>query len=185
MRQYLKYVFLGLILMAPQEFIVNIFRGTTFPLNLMSLVGWAVMLSAMYGVFRIARRFLKNDARALALLFLLGMGLGLVIEWSIIGNSPWKNPDANQLGLVAGWTSVFILPHAFLEQNARNIRKWTMIWYPIFALSLLIPIVLIPDRGPVIGVTIYGFSVVPFLVLAIWYVFQKWRSDYGKTKLTG
>ena len=47
---YLKYVSVGLILMAPQELIVAVFKGKSLALFMMALAFWAVMLSAMFGI---------------------------------------------------------------------------------------------------------------------------------------
>ena len=171
----LKYVSLGLILMAPQELIVNIFRKTNFLLFLMSLVGWAVMLSIMYGIFRITKRFIKREGLEVTLSAIFYAMVGICIEWGIIGNSPCHNPGANQLGLLAGWVSVFMLPRVFLEDKFDGIRKLTKIWYFLFALSLLFPLLLIPGKGPVVGIIIYGYSVIPFLFLSVWYCYAKWR----------
>ena len=55
--------------------------------------------------------------------------VALVIEWGLIGNSPSGNPGANQLGLFAGWISVFVLPRMFLETGYEKVKKWTKIWY--------------------------------------------------------
>ena len=175
MLQYFKYVSIGLILMAPQEAIVAVFKGKTFVLYLMALAFWSVMLSAMYGVFKVAKRFIKREDLEIALSVVLSMIVALCIEWGIIGNSPWRNPGANQLGLVAGWVSVFVLPRVFLEDEFKSIRTWTIIWYSAFVLSLFIPVLLLSEKGPIVGITIYGYSVIPFLFLSAWYVCAKCR----------
>ncbi len=179
MLQYLKYVSFGLILMAPQELIVAIFKQKAFTLYVMALMFWAVMLSAMYGLFRVTKRFIKREGLEVTLSAIFYMMVAFSIEWGIVGNSPWTNPGANQLGLVAGWVSVFILPRVFLERRFKSIRKWTAIWYVPFVLSLFLPVLLLPEKGPIVGISIYGYSVVPFLFLSVWYGCAKWRPIQG------
>ena len=175
MLQYLKYVSFGLILMAPQELIVAIFKEKAFTLYLMALAFWAVMLSAMYGLFRVTKRFIKREALEVTLSAVFYMMVAFCIEWGIIGNSPWANPGANQLGLVAGWVSVFILPRVFLEDKFESIRTWTKIWYVPFVLSLFLPVLLLSEKGRIVGIWVYGYTVIPFLFLSVWYGCAKWR----------
>ena len=175
MLHYLKYVFFGLILMAPQELIVAIFKEKPFAFYLMALAFWAVMLSAMYGISSVTKRFIKREGLEVTLSAVFYMTVAFCIEWGIVGNSPWANPGANQLGLVAGWVSVFILPRVFLERKFKSIRTWTMIWYVPFVLSLFLPVLLLGEKGPVVGIIVYGHSVIPFLFLSVWYGCAKWR----------
>jgi len=175
MLRYIKYVSFGLILMAPQELMVAIFKQKAFALYLMALAFWAVMLSAMYGISKVTKRVIRREGLEVTLSAIFYMMVAFSIEWGIVGNSPWANPGANQLGLVAGWVSVFILPRVFLEERFKSIRKWAMVWYVPFVLSLFLPVLLLSERGPVVGITIYGYSVIPFLFLSVWYGCAKWR----------
>jgi len=174
MRQYLIYVFIGLILMAPQELIVAVFRGQSVFLYFMALLFWLAMLSLMFVFYRWSIKLIKHPGLELILSMLLCFSVALFIEWEIIGNSPWGNPGANQLGLIAGWVSVFTLPRVFLENNFLGIKKAAKIWYIPFVLSLFVPLLLNPEKGAIIGVTIYGYSVIPFLLLSIIYLIGKW-----------
>ncbi|NOY42978.1 MAG: hypothetical protein GXP26_14225 [Planctomycetes bacterium] len=182
MAPYFKYVCCGLILMAPQELIVSIFKGMTFTLFLMSLVFWSVALSVMFGLSKLTRRLIKHQGSETTLSAIFYMTVGFSVEWGLLGNSPWSNPGANQLGLVAGWVSVFILPRVFLEDNFQAIRKWIKIWYLPFVASLFLPVLLIPEKGPIIGVTVYGYSVIPFLLISVWYCCAKWQARQTTAK---
>jgi succinate dehydrogenase hydrophobic anchor subunit len=181
MLQYLKYVFYGLILMAPQELIVAMFKAKSISHYLMALAFWAVMLSVMFGISKLTKRLVKHEGLEFILSSAFYMTVAFCIEWGMIGNSPWHNPGANQLGLVAGWVSVFILPRVFLEDRFGNIRKWTMIWYVPFVLSLFLPVFLMPNKGPIVGISIYGYTVVPFLFLSVWYGYAQWRLSHTNT----
>jgi len=132
-------------------------------------------LSVMHGLSKVTKRFIKREGLEIALSSVFYMIVALCIEWGIIGNSPWGNPGANQLGLVAGWVSVFVLPRVFLEDGFKSIRTCAIVWYVVFVLSLLAPVLLLAGKGPIVGITIYGYTVIPFLFLSIWYACAKWR----------
>ncbi|MFC1672262.1 GNAT family N-acetyltransferase [Planctomycetota bacterium] len=176
MARYLKYVLYGVILMAPQELIVAIFKGKPFKFYLMALAFWAVMLSIMFGISRLTKWLVKHQGLEVTLSAVFYMMVAFSIEWGIIGNSPWQNPGANQPGLVAGWVSVFILPRVFLEDTFGSIRTWIRIWYVPFVLSIFLPVWLIPGKGPIVGIIVYGYSVIPFLFLSVWYICATWRT---------
>lgn len=162
--------------MAPQELIVALFKGKRIAFYVMAMVFWAVMLSAMHGLSGVTKKLIKRPGLEVTLSAVFYVLVAVSIEWGVIGNSPWGNPGANQLGLVAGWVSVFILPRAFLEDGYGRIRTWAVSWYVLFVLSLLLPVLLIPDKGPIVGIMIYGYSVIPFLFLSVWYIRAQWRS---------
>ncbi len=44
---------------------------------------------------------------------------GLMIEWFLIGNSPWGNPQASQIGMFAYWSAMVVVPFVVMRQNAR------------------------------------------------------------------
>jgi hypothetical protein len=161
--------------MAPQELIVALFKAKPPALYFMALAFWAVLLSLMYAVLGRLKRTVGSEGPAVTLCALLAMVLGFTIEWGLIGNSPWRNPGANQTGLVAGWVSVFILPLAFLDDRARNIRTWARAWFVPFVVSILLPVLILGEKGRVVGIILYGYSVIPFLLLSVWYCRMSWR----------
>ncbi|MBL8992266.1 MAG: hypothetical protein JNM63_02935 [Spirochaetia bacterium] len=175
MPDFLKYIFIGLALMAPQELVVNLHRKTTPLLYGMALLGWAAMLSLAWLIHRFSKPRIKPAGLEVSLSMFFYAGVALCVEWGLIGNSPWKNPGANQAGLIAGWVSVFILPRIFIEEGFQTLRKWTRITYVLFLFSLALPLLLLPEKRSLAAVFIYGYSVISFLILTLWYCVAKWR----------
>jgi hypothetical protein len=153
--------------MAPQEFIVNLARKSPPIHFLLSLLGWFAMLSILYVLFRGLARIVKGEGAYFALSVPLCCLVALLVEWLIIGNSPWANPKANQVGLFAGWISVFLLPRAFLDARYKIVQFFSVVWYAVFILSLLVPLALSRGNGPLVAVTVYGYTVIPFLILTL------------------
>ena len=48
--------------------------------------------------------------------------LGLCVEWFLIGNSPWGNPDAAQWAMFAYWACMGLVPAVFLEEKGRWLK---------------------------------------------------------------
>lgn len=175
MPRYLKYVLIGLVLMTPQELVVNLHRKTTPLLFLMALAAWAAMLSLAWLMYQFSKIRIRPSGLEVSLSIIFYGGVAIAVEWGLIGNSPWRNPGANQIGLIAGWVSVFILPRIFLEDGFQVLRKWTGIIYAVFLISLSLPFFLKPENGSLIAVFIYGYTVIPFLGLALLYCLIKWK----------
>jgi len=61
--------------------------------------------------------FIGKRKRTLMLIVSLYGTLGLMIEWFLIGNSPWQNPDASQMGMFAYWACMVLVPTIVLDKN--------------------------------------------------------------------
>jgi hypothetical protein len=48
--------------------------------------------------------------------------VGLMIEWFVIGNSPWGNPDASNIGMFAYWACMVVVPIALLDTAPQTQR---------------------------------------------------------------
>ncbi len=64
----------------------QLFWGAFLPYTLMAM--------AIHALFALGRRLPR------AAWLLLGGLPGMALEWFVIGNSPWGNPDASQLGMI-------------------------------------------------------------------------------------
>ncbi len=42
-----------------------------------------------------------------------------MVEWFAIGNSPWGNPDASQIGMAAYWACLVIVPLIIIDPDSR------------------------------------------------------------------
>jgi hypothetical protein len=81
---------------------------------------------------------IQNKQLGNFLYFLFWSCFGLfIMEWLIIGNSPWSNPDANQLGMFSFWTAVFMMPKIFIDQTPGNQKLKTSITRYFIAYTLI------------------------------------------------
>lgn len=71
------------------------------------------------------------------LLYTVLVGLsGLMVEWLLIGNSPWGNPDASQMGLFAYWACMALVPFMFWIEK-RAVQAFIIRYALIYALLVL------------------------------------------------
>ncbi len=70
--------------------------------------------------------------------FLIGAVPGMALEWFVIGNSPWGNPAASQLGMVLFHGSWPIWGRLFDRRwiNARQCR-WALVWWAGWSVALI------------------------------------------------
>jgi hypothetical protein len=98
--------------------------------------------------------------------------LGLFLEWSLMGLSPWSNPAANpllmlafQIGMLAFWATVATAPLVFLDRRApgRHARRLIVRFFlPYFALVCCIGLS-VPKSlrfAIIIPLIVVGYSVV-------------------------
>ncbi len=117
MKTRLRFVLLGLVTAAVGEWQFSVFlRG-----DMKNFVG-SLLFNSVYLVIVVAltqsalRR--RRESRMLLLLYTALLGLsGLMVEWFLIGNSPWGNPDASQIGMFAYWACIGLVPLSFLHKH--------------------------------------------------------------------
>ncbi|MCR4368357.1 MAG: hypothetical protein NUV67_00450 [archaeon] len=60
--------------------------------------------------------------------------VGLGFEWFMNNNSPWANPQANQLGMFVYWVALTFIPRIFLNEKAElapvkaGIKKYLIVY---------------------------------------------------------
>ena len=118
------------------------FGATTAPeLFWGSTIVYVMMAAAIHAVFALGRRLPRWT-------WLLLCGIpGMALEWFVIGNSPWGNPDASQLGMILFhctwpiWGRVF--DRTWFSDGE---RRFALIWMGAWSVGLL-PFFLIEDPG--------------------------------------
>jgi hypothetical protein len=141
------------------------------------LVLFPVFLTFVYlSSSLLARLPFKEPSRELAHLFIFGV-LGLMIEWFLIGLSPWSNPGANpvlmllfQLGMFSFWATVAFAPLLFITAGelSKRIRRGILRFYvPYFAVVYIVTLAVPAQaRFPItISLIIFGY-----LFLNLFYV---------------
>ncbi len=113
---WLVFVVVGVLTAAVGELQFSVFiRGDWA--NLYGSMGFnAVYLT---GAFLVTRLIFRMTSRRAAFLLCAGLAAvcGLMVEWFAIGNSPWGNPDANQVGMAAYWACLVIVPLIVIDPN--------------------------------------------------------------------
>lgn len=189
MRKYLKFIGVGSFFATVEEFLTVVvlkhdLRSYLFTL----LILFPVFLTFVWFSSRAGRRqaaTAHSDAtrrrnhtqtmQELIHFFTYGI-LGLLIEWFVIGLSPWSNPAANpllmlifQLGMFSFWATVGFAPRLFTntDELSRKIRAALLKFYvPYFVVVYVIGF-LVPQALKF--VTIIGLIVFGYLFLNLYY----------------
>ena len=89
-----------------------------------------------------------GDCPATMVWHVAGFGtVGLMIEWFVIGNSPWGNPQASQIGMFAYWSAIVVVPFVALRPNVNlaTLKKTIVVSVLLYTIAALV-IQLIPNR---------------------------------------
>lgn len=117
MHTFLRFLLFGLLTAAIGEWQFSVFLRGDVDNFMGSLVFNAFYLT---GVFLVTRPVLKafRERPAFIMLYTAIFGLaGLMVEWFLIGNSPWGNPDASQVGMFAYWSCMALIPLIFVLEH--------------------------------------------------------------------
>lgn len=115
--QLLKFVFAGLLTAAVGEWQFSVFQRNDLDNFIGSLAFNTLYMTGVYLVTRILLTTLRNRPKFIFFYTTLFGFSGLMVEWFLIGNSPWGNPDASQVGMFAYWACMALVPLMFLMQK--------------------------------------------------------------------
>src|SRR5437773_9146055 len=119
-----KFYCIGLIVAGLEEFITQgVLKN--------NLGGWIIPTVIAFLPFliivRSVSRFLEQrltEQNAVLIYYLISGGIGLSVEWFLIGLSPWKDPDAHplamlvlQVGMFSSWSGVAFAPRILLDKR--------------------------------------------------------------------
>ena len=132
MQPAFKFYCIGLIVAGLEEFITQgVLKN--------NLGGWIIPTVIAFLPFlfivRVLSKFLDSrfsEQKAALIYYLISGGIGLAVEWFLIGLSPWSNPSAHplamfvlQVGMFSFWSGVAFAPRLLLDQRdfASSARK--------------------------------------------------------------
>lgn len=121
-RRFLAFVAIGVFVAGIGEFLFGVLIRNDVSGFLASLVIYAALLSGAWVTSKWMGRRIRSRFRLELVYYLAFASLGLMIEWFVIGNSPWRNPSANQPGMLFFWGSVFTFPR-ILSAKERELRQ--------------------------------------------------------------
>ncbi len=117
MRRFLAFVAIGVFVAGVGEFLFSVLIRNDVTGFLGSLVICAALLSGAWLAGKWMEGRIHSRFRLEFVYYLVFASLGLMIEWFVIGNSPWRNPSANQPGMFFYWASVFTLPRILVADG--------------------------------------------------------------------
>ncbi|MCS6994185.1 MAG: hypothetical protein N2117_12965 [Anaerolineales bacterium] len=117
MKPLLYFVLLGLVTAAIGEWQFSVFLRNDLQNFTGSLFFNAFYLTGVYILTRVLLTTLRNRPRFILVYTGLFGLTGLMVEWFLIGNSPWGNPQASQPGMFAYWACMALVPLMFLLPN--------------------------------------------------------------------
>jgi hypothetical protein len=145
MRYALKFYGLGLIVAGLEEFISqgvlkNDFGGWIIP----TIIAFLPFLIIVRTIGNVLDRYL-SEHKAAWICYLISGGIGLAVEWFLIGLSPWRDPDAHplgvlglQIGMFSFWCGVAFTPRLLLDKRKIVSRVRTGFkWFWIAGMSVI------------------------------------------------
>jgi hypothetical protein len=168
MSSLISFVAVGSATALIVEFFFNIAVTGDYGNFLFTLVGYPAYLTLFFALQQVVlRRVARGEKALFVLTYLAGGVLGLAIEWFIIGNSPWGNPDSIQWGMWVFWAAVVSVPAIYVQERGRG---WRMLWSLLgvyggvsLALWLILPPPLRLVAMPVWMTVFYTYLHLPYL----------------------
>jgi hypothetical protein len=151
------------------------------------IILFPTFLTLVYTTSRLLDRLSSCEPQR-ELIHLLAYGFaGLMIEWFLIGLSPWSNPNANpilmllfQLGMFSFWSTVAFAPRLFLNRCGLAVRTRSLVlkfYVPYFAVVYITAAVVPREMrfGVLIPLIIVGYFVLQ--VIFVKYLLRSFQSD--------
>jgi hypothetical protein len=139
LRKLLAFVALGVATAAPGELQFSIFiRGDVANFRGAMVVD-AIYLGLFFAGISLFKVLTGGIGRGMYYGALGVSGAaGLAIEWSLIGNSPWDNPQASQLGMFAYWACMAGLPVLFAipAESLRGLRRGILLGGSLYLITV-------------------------------------------------
>lgn len=117
--RFFLFILIGVLTAAVGELQYSVFIRGDWANWFGSMAFNALYLAAAFAATRLLFRIVGRPRVAFLLCVALAAAGGLLVEWFLIGNSPWGNPDASQIGMAAYWACLVIVPLILVEPDAR------------------------------------------------------------------
>ncbi len=162
----LLFIFYGLIFVQAPE-ITNLIIINKLPFIFVgSMIVYTILLGVGYVIQKIVDKLLKGFLYP-NIFCIIFFGLaGLAFEWFVIGNSPWKNPDAIQWGMFVYWVGLFMIPRILVDKHeaVKGFAGKIKVFYLAYSIihlfiALTLPAKILPFVIPLIWTFVYtGFA---------------------------
>lgn len=153
MKHSVRFYLLGLLLAGAEEFVTQgVLKGTYGGWILPTVIAFLPFLLLLRFARALLDRLLPEPASVLSY-YLLAGSAGLLVEWFVIGLSPWRDPLAPipavvafHAGMFSFWGAVALVPRILTdsrELTARlrdRVRRWTVAGFlVIYFLTFTVP----------------------------------------------
>jgi hypothetical protein len=170
MRRLLAFIAVGSFFATVEEFLTVVVLHHEVARYLFTLVVvFPIFLTFVWASSRLLDRLARRPpAQELLHFFLYGL-VGLLIEWFLIGLTPWSNPNAHpvvmllfQLGMFSFWATVAFAPRLFLTPGdvSRRARRAILAFYLPYFFAVYVVALSIAERwrlGAVIALIVLGY----------------------------
>ena len=198
MRRYLAFLGIGTLFSTVEEFLTVGILKHDFPAYLFTLIVlFPAFLTFVYFASRLVCRLARRKAAQELVHFWLPGSVGILIEWFVIGLSPWAGPRANivlvllfQTGMFCFWATVGYAPRVFASADsaAADTRRSILRFYlPYFAL-VYVAVFLAPVSlrfAVMIPAIVVGYAVVAALLLVYALRFRRYSTRESVTASEG
>ena len=155
MKEIIKFILVGYFFAILIEFQFNILATSNIGNFIFTLFFYIVFLTISYFINKFWFSSIKNKViSSTAYYFFFGI-IGLMFEWFVIGNSPWGNPDAIQIGQWSFWIAITFIPKIYIETEGKFKKLKDGIRHYIIAYAII--------------TTVVGFAL-PFHLRLFWLV---------------
>lgn len=148
-KQFLKFIAVGSFFATVEEYLtIVVLRHDVGAYVFTLLILFPVFLTVVWSSSRLINGFVRSEPRQDLVHYFVYGGVGLMMEWFLMGLAPWSNPDANpaimfifQLGMFSFWATVAFAPRVFAKTHdvARRCRDSILRFYiPYFLAAYFI-----------------------------------------------
>lgn len=144
------FVLIGVLTAAVGELQYSVFIRGDWANLFGSMFFNSIYLIGAFGVTRLIYRRIHQEQAAFLLWVAAAGAAGLMVEWFLIGNSPWGNPDASQIGMAAYWASFVIVPLIMVDPDPRlrSLKRLIAIYALVYTLSAIAVQITLPNAWP-------------------------------------
>lgn len=185
MNNGLKFILIGLVFAGVEEFLtIALIKEDLSGFLVVILLVFPIYLVIVYFSSKIIDHFWEKEIADVVYFFTYGI-TGLVIEWGLIGLSPWSNPEAHpgvmfifQVGMFSFWVTISFVPRIFIDER----KKFGKIKKPMlkFCISYFVIVYIIAFLLPphlrfviLIPLIIGGYSLMN--IFYIWYFMTSFK----------
>lgn len=147
MKHLLLTIALGSLLATLGEFLFCVLVRQSVPDYVFTLAAYPVILALAALPITWFERHMPTPLGGDIAVYVFAGSAGLAVEWFVIGNSPWANPEANELGMFCYWATVLAMPRLLLGRRPYlgRVRREAAIAFAAYAVASLAIGILTPQ----------------------------------------